>query len=104
MEFRRVLFRSDVVSDVDVDVVDSVATVLLVKEAVEAVVDVVAVEASAQEIRRDLASGFQSPSWVVSSRLASSSALRIRWEERRVGKGGVSTCRAWWWPYHEKKK
>src|SRR3546814_14955269 len=23
-----------------------------------------------------------------------------RSEERRVGKGGVSTCRSWWAPYH----
>src|SRR3546814_16022709 len=23
-----------------------------------------------------------------------------RWEERRVGKGGVSTCRSRWAPYH----
>src|SRR3546814_13970486 len=27
-----------------------------------------------------------------------------RSEERRVGKGGVSTCRSWWSPYHYKKK
>src|SRR3546814_13787635 len=26
-----------------------------------------------------------------------------RSEERRVGKGGVSTCRSRWSPYHEKK-
>src|SRR3546814_15218016 len=26
-----------------------------------------------------------------------------RSEERRVGKEGVSTCRSWWSPYHEKK-
>src|SRR3546814_13957680 len=25
-------------------------------------------------------------------------------EERRVGKGCVSTCRSRWWPYHKKKK
>src|SRR3546814_11800405 len=28
----------------------------------------------------------------------------VRSEERRVGKGGVSTCRSGWSPYHEKKK
>src|SRR3546814_20918649 len=27
-----------------------------------------------------------------------------RSEERRRGKGGVSTCRSWWWPYIEKTK
>src|SRR3546814_14387712 len=27
-----------------------------------------------------------------------------RSDERRVGKEGVSTCRYWWSPYHEKKK
>src|SRR3546814_14948796 len=27
-----------------------------------------------------------------------------RSEERRVGKGWVSTCRSRWWPYHSKKK
>src|SRR3546814_12627086 len=27
-----------------------------------------------------------------------------RSEERRVGKGCVSTCRSRWWPDHEKKK
>src|SRR3546814_16421614 len=30
--------------------------------------------------------------------------LVIRSEERRVGKGCVSTCRSRWWPYHKKKK
>src|SRR3546814_13113385 len=29
---------------------------------------------------------------------------RNRSEERRVGKGCVSTCRFWWAPYHKKKK
>src|SRR3546814_13650472 len=24
----------------------------------------------------------------------------VRWEERRVGKECVSTCRSRWWPYH----
>src|SRR3546814_14825773 len=28
----------------------------------------------------------------------------VRSEERRVGKECVSTCRARWWPYNEKKK
>src|SRR3546814_12151142 len=28
---------------------------------------------------------------------------RVRSEERRVGKGGVSTCRSRGWPDHEKK-
>src|SRR3546814_18247150 len=28
----------------------------------------------------------------------------VRSEERRVGKGGVSTCRSWWSPNHKKKK
>src|SRR3546814_13878947 len=28
----------------------------------------------------------------------------VRLEERRVGEGGVSTCRSRWWPYHKKKK
>src|SRR3546814_20334291 len=27
-----------------------------------------------------------------------------RSEERRVGKEGVSTCRSWWSPYHQKQK
>src|SRR3546814_19385463 len=27
-----------------------------------------------------------------------------RSEERRVGKGGVSSCRSWWSPSHSKKK
>src|SRR3546814_19725004 len=27
-------------------------------------------------------------------------ALQVRSEERRVGKGCVSTCRSRWWPYH----
>src|SRR3546814_12093931 len=31
-------------------------------------------------------------------------ALRIRSEERRVGKECVSTCRSRWSPYHYKKK
>src|SRR3546814_15143664 len=26
--------------------------------------------------------------------------VRLRSEERRVGNGGVSTCRFWWWPSH----
>src|SRR3546814_16734425 len=26
--------------------------------------------------------------------------FRRRSEERRVGKGCVSTCRSWWWPFH----
>src|SRR3546814_20350274 len=30
--------------------------------------------------------------------------LRVRSEERRVGKECVSTCRSRWPPYHEKKK
>src|SRR3546814_17343548 len=25
---------------------------------------------------------------------------KLRSEERRVGKEGVSTCRSWWWPVH----
>src|SRR3546814_13022742 len=29
---------------------------------------------------------------------------RARSEERRVGKGGVSTCRSWGSPYHSQKK
>src|SRR3546814_19116051 len=28
----------------------------------------------------------------------------LRSEERRVGKGCVSTCRSRWWPYHKKNK
>src|SRR3546814_11839610 len=28
----------------------------------------------------------------------------VRSEERRVGKGCVSTCRSRWWPAHQKKK
>src|SRR3546814_20469989 len=28
----------------------------------------------------------------------------VRSEERRAGKGGVSTCRSRWAPYHKKKK
>src|SRR3546814_20102849 len=31
-------------------------------------------------------------------------AGRMRSEERRVGKEGVSTCRSRWWRYHSKKK
>src|SRR3546814_18362481 len=31
-------------------------------------------------------------------------SLKIRSEERRVGKECVSTCRSRWSPYHEKKK
>src|SRR3546814_14462232 len=31
---------------------------------------------------------------------ALSPSLFDRSEERRVGKGGVSTCRSRWWPYH----
>src|SRR3546814_15102983 len=30
--------------------------------------------------------------------------LSVRSEERRVGKGCVSTCRSRWWPNHLKKK
>src|SRR3546814_21041302 len=30
-------------------------------------------------------------------------SLLNQWEERRVGKECVSTCRPWWSPYHEKK-
>src|SRR3546814_12851204 len=30
--------------------------------------------------------------------------IRVRSEERRVGKEGVSTCRSRWSPYNEKKK
>src|SRR3546814_17977753 len=29
--------------------------------------------------------------------------LRLRSEERRLGKECVSTCRSWWSPYHYKK-
>src|SRR3546814_13836015 len=29
--------------------------------------------------------------------------LERRSEERRVGKGCVSTCRTWWWPYPYKQ-
>src|SRR3546814_19630108 len=31
-------------------------------------------------------------------------AFAKRSEERRVGKGCVSTCRSRWWPYHKKNK
>src|SRR3546814_18935700 len=37
-------------------------------------------------------------------RLLTSRLEGARSEERRVGKGCVSTCRARWWPYHSKKK
>src|SRR3546814_15035828 len=30
--------------------------------------------------------------------------IPVRSEERRVGKGCVSTCRSRWWPCHKKKK
>src|SRR3546814_13440553 len=32
-----------------------------------------------------------------------SDQIDVRVEERRVGKEGVSTCRARWWPYHKNK-
>src|SRR3546814_11489335 len=31
-------------------------------------------------------------------------AIKRGWEERRVGKEGVSTCRGGWSPYHKQKK
>src|SRR3546814_19095290 len=31
-------------------------------------------------------------------------AALIRSEDRRVGKGYLSTCRSWWLPFHENKK
>src|SRR3546814_13141869 len=46
--------------------------------------------------------------WYIERRVWAASALRsqtrIRSEERRVGKEGVSTCNSRWSPYHEKKK
>src|SRR3546814_17833250 len=36
--------------------------------------------------------------------LANMSADPQRSEERRVGKGWVSTCGSGWWPFHSKKK
>src|SRR3546814_16748810 len=35
--------------------------------------------------------------------LLDKTTVRLRSEERRAGKEGVSTCRSRWSPYHEKK-
>src|SRR3546814_13916412 len=32
--------------------------------------------------------------------IAPATEAAVRSEERRVGKGWVSTWRSWWWPYH----
>src|SRR3546814_20078378 len=42
--------------------------------------------------------------WVIFARdLPSVDQPEDRTEERRVGKGGGSTCSSWWSPYYEKK-
>src|SRR3546814_12861976 len=54
----------------------------------------------APDKRERLSEYFGSPEWEAVLYGESSGLFGVRSEERRVGKGCVSTCRSRWWPYH----
>src|SRR3546814_16412016 len=99
MEFRRVLFRSRLADTVDFDdLLQAVDGERLARRGISVFVEMTNADANVEP-------GIAVDEVVASAAFECVVAVTAdRSEERRVGKGCVSTCRSRWSPYHKKKK